>query len=294
MTTNFGPWVGTLCASMLVAILPAVRSVPAQPPQSSRGKGADNAPKGPSAAEQRAVKTIQRLGGWVKTDKDGHVVRVNMVFHNGKAKKRLRNHNESPEVLKVVSQFPRLKALMLHRGQATDDGLKYLQSLKHVEEIYLWEPDKVTDAGIAHLKPLKSLRYLHVSNRQFGTGLTDKSLEHLGTMKGLTGLSLQGHRFTDEGLKHVSKLTRLTALAIGLGRNKITDRGVAYIVGLKSLRTLGLQETAITDEALEEIEFAKLTNLKHLWVRQTDVTQGGVAELKEALPDLDVDYDKSR
>jgi hypothetical protein len=44
----------------------------------------------------------------------------------------------------------------------------------------------VTDAGLAHLKPLAKLAYLDIS----GTGVTDAGVEHLLSLKGLQVLNV--------------------------------------------------------------------------------------------------------
>lgn len=258
-----------------------------------------NANKEKSAAtetEKKAIESIRRLGGWVKTDKEGHVVEVNMVYHYTKEKERLENRNESPDALKIVSQFPHLKLLLLRGGQVTDKGLKHLRGLKRLERIYMWDAYKLSDSGVAYLTTLKELSYVHAGNEPDShgpdVGLTDKSLKHFSEIKSLTGLSLQGNRFTDKGLKHLGELTQLTQLVVGLGRNKITDRGLIHLRGLKKLKRLGLQKTAITDEGLEEL--AELKNLEELWAGQTKITSEGVAELQKSIPKLKVTYDKPR
>jgi hypothetical protein len=285
MATQFQR-VACVLAALLASVSPAL----------SAGKDAiaNKAKSGPSDAEKQAIETIRRLGGWVKQDKDGHVVEVNMVYHYTKDKKRLDNRNESAEALTVVSKFPGLKVLLLHGSQTTDAGLKHVRGLKHLERIYMWDAYKLTDAGIAHLKALKHLSYVHASNEPArlgpNVGLTDKSLEHLSKIKSLTGLALERNRITDAGLKHLEKLTKLTSLHLGLGPNKITDRGTVHLRGLKNLTKLGLQKTAITDAGLKNL--APLKHLQRLWIGQTKVTQEGIEDLQGAIPNLKVYYDK--
>jgi internalin A len=114
----------------------------------------------------------------------------------------------------------------------------------------------VTDAGVAQLRHLRTLRYVHLSKSQ----ISDESLRIFGAMPRLEGLSLQGNAFTDAGLAHLAKLNRLKELWIDLGDTDITDAGLEYLRGLKSLEGLAISDSHATPE--------------------------GVAKLKQALPRL--------
>ena len=64
---------------------------------------------------------------------------------------------------------------------------------------------------------------------------------------------------------------------------RITDAGLAHLVGLTNLQTLNLSDCyQITDAGL--VHLKGLTNLKTLVLMQTQITDAGVAELKQALP----------
>src|SRR4029077_16423144 len=99
-----------------------------------------------------------------------HVVEVNLVY-NDDANSRLDNHNESDEVLRHLAAFPRLKRLMLHGGQASDEGLTYVGNLRELEEIYMWDAKSLSDKGIARLANLRRLTSIHVDNSR----ITDES-----------------------------------------------------------------------------------------------------------------------
>jgi len=70
-------------------------------------------------------------------------------------------------------------------------------------------------------------------------------------------LSLEGTKITDEGLKELAKLKKLTELSL-YGRKQITDAGLK--------------------------ELAKLSHLDVLWLSETQVTKAGVAQLHKELP----------
>ena len=57
---------------------------------------------------------------------------------------------------------------------------------------------------------------------------------------------------------------------------------------LKNLRILRLTGTRVTDEAIASL--AQLTSLEELFLRWTDVTEAGAAELKKQLPDCQIHH----
>ena len=60
---------------------------------------------------------------------------------------------------------------------------------------------KITDAGLAHLKPLKRLKKLDVAN----TSVTDDGLRHLETMTSLESLNVTETRVTQAGIERLRK-----------------------------------------------------------------------------------------
>ncbi len=260
--------------------------------------------------QQRAVAAIQALGGWVhydyQLDSTGRtksnakswvpewllahlevdlfhdVVEVNMVY-NEDGPKRLDNNLVGDEALEHLPALPGIKYLLLHSTQASDEGLRYVARLEDLEKLYIWNAYKISDDGIDHLRGLKWLKILNVSNSR----ITDKALEHLGSMRQIKYLSLQGNRFSDKGLEYIKDLTDLTSLVIDLGRITVTDEGLVYLRGLKKLECQGLQHSLVTDRGLEQLRGLK--NLKELWLSGTGVTAAGVQELKNSLPKLTID-----
>jgi hypothetical protein len=186
------------------------------------------------------------------------VVEVNMVYNNDgpRIDNKLRY---TDEVKDHLISFPRLRRLLLCNMQASDECLGVCRRLKRLEEILMWDASTVTDAGVAELRELPGLRYIHLSNAY----ITDGALQHFGTMRQLEGLSLQGNDFTDAGLSHLKKLTKLRSLWVDLGDTCITDAGLAHLHTLKSLQVLAVQKTEVTDGGIAELR-AALPNLKRV------------------------------
>lgn len=100
----------------------------------------------------------------------------------------------------------------------------------------------------------------------------------------LVWLKLGDTDISDGALAQVAKLRNLQKLH--LEQTKITDAGLKQLKELPYLEYLNLYGTGITDAGLTEL--AALKHLKTVYLWQTKVTDQGVANLKKALPDLDV------
>jgi len=179
-----------------------------------------------------------------------------------------------------IGKMTSLKSLTLF-GEGlhiTDAGLPALANLTDLEELRFVWISTITDAGIAKLKPLRSLKLLdlhvtRVTDKGLAdvaslytledltlpqTGITDKGLAHVSRLKRLKRLNARGMTpllptesgpFTDKGLRDLSRLPNLEELSIVSGVG-ITDAGVAHIARLRNLENLSLMCDGITDDAM--------------------------------------------
>ncbi len=116
---------------------------------------------------------------------------------------------------------------------------------------------------------------------------TDTGLKYyLAAIEPRSVLDLRGwFRITDAGLMHLTGLTNLQDLT--LSSTKITDAGLVHLKGLTKLETLNLNFCRqITDAGLVHIK--GMTKLETLNLMQTQVTDAGVAELQQALPNCKI------
>ena len=164
----------------------------------------------PVQAERAAARKVTELGGWYRLDDKGHVIEVNMVYHESAFDKRRDNEQRTDQVLFHITEFPRLKRLMLTETQATDEGLKRVCRLPDLEELYIWDGKEITDAGVAHLQNLPNLKYLHLS----GSAVTDEAIALLSKISSIESLSMQGNDFTDKALEYAKRFLRLKSLFI--------------------------------------------------------------------------------
>ncbi|HEY0983627.1 hypothetical protein [Schlesneria sp.] len=114
--------------------------------------------------------------------------------------------------------------------------------------------------------------------------ITDDSLAPLKNLPRVAQLNLRGREITSAGLAHLKDLKGLVRLH--LEKTKVTDEGLENLKGLENLEYLNLYGTAVTDAGLKHLHGLK--KLKKLYLWQTQVTDAGVAELKAALPEIQI------
>ncbi len=106
--------------------------------------------------------------------------------------------------------------------------------------------------------------------------MTDELLGELAAVEQLTTLRLGGSRgLTDEGARHLARLTRLRHL--DLSGTGITDRGLEALRSLPDLETLSLAWTAVTDAGITAL--AHLTRLQRVDLQGTRTGRGALLAL---------------
>lgn len=167
-----------------------------------------------------------------------------------------------------------------HEPKATDENLKYLESLTDLEILELGNSEEITDLGLVHLTQLKNLSTLYL----YQTGIRGPGLVHISRLPKLTSISLSRSELHDSGLQHLGNMSRLTWAR--LDHTKVTDAGIPDLVRAVALETVDLRNTAITDVGLKQLE--QLNRLKSLNVAGTHVTVDGVGRFKQAMPNCEV------
>jgi len=144
------------------------------------------------------------------------------------------------------------------------DCPKWLQPWLATEQLRLF--DRVVEVGLGNAKA------------------SDETMGHLGCLRHLKTLYLDGTQITDTGLACIRSSTELEDLI--LDRTQITDAGVAQLQGLRALEKLSLSETRITDAGLAHLK--SLARLKLVHLARTQVSDAGVADLRQHLPNASV------
>jgi len=200
-----------------------------------------------------------------------------------------------------VKAIPSLRIFSVHEGYSRigDAGLAQISELPNLETLCLHGMRGITDAGIAHLTKMRSLKDLNIASSQ----ITDKGLGYLKQIKTLEHLELpqEQHGITDVGLAHLAELSNLKHLQISrihfnnpaVNKEYYTDRGLADIARLRQLEELHIGSIGVTDAGMDHV--AKLTNLKILHMFGCDnVTDKGLAKLTalKSLQNLDISHSK--
>ena len=200
-----------------------------------------------------------------------------------------------------VKAIPSLRIFSVHEGYSRigDAGLAHIAELPNLEILCLHGMRGITDAGVAHLTKMRSLRKLEIGSSQ----VTDKGLSYLKQIKTLERLHLphDQHGITDAGLAHLAELSNLKHLQISrihfnnpaANKEYYTDRGLADLARLRQLEELHIGSIGVTDAGMDHV--AKLTNLKKLMMFGCDsVTDKGLAKLTtlKSLQDLHIAHSR--
>jgi hypothetical protein len=125
--------------------------------------------------------------------------------------------------------------------------------------------------------------FLQVKTKSGSETIDLNQLSPLSTQ--VTWLDLSGTALSDSSMALISDFGNLTKLH--LSQTNIDDGSLQHLSGLEHLEYLNLYGTNITDEGLSHL--AALRSLESLFVWQTRVTEFGVDQLKNQLPNLQID-----
>jgi uncharacterized protein (TIGR02996 family) len=186
--------------------------------------------------------------------------------------------------LRHLSGLKRLHTLRLYKTYVESlDGLAGLAQLKELGMTADLGADHLKDEGTAALTSLTGLERLELPLAD----ITDLTLHRLAGLKRLRYLNLNyANGISDAGLVDLANLTRLEHLDLGSeewrGGKSITDEGLRHLAGLKKLTVLNLKGQAVTDAGL--VHLRALKKLEHLELTGTQVTARGAEELLAFLP----------
>jgi hypothetical protein len=179
-----------------------------------------------------------------------------------------------PRIFEPISRLTGLGILSLITTGITDEGLEHLRPLRSLRGLELMQAS-ISNRGLAVLKDLPALEYLELN-----TGVTDAGLKQIAQVSSLRWLHIVNGNIWGPGLAELAKLPRLERLCFW-GSSPISDRHIRYLEGLTQLKGLTLWGVdALTDASLASI--GKLKNLEGLHFIRTmpRFTPAGVAHLK--------------
>jgi len=178
----------------------------------------------------------------------------------------------------LVARLTGLRTLSLGSAEVNPRSLSLLTSLSRLEQLYA--PDKVSDAAMAEIAKMQSLKILDIGPSR----MTDEGLKSLGELTSLEVLGLFGNPgMTDAGLKALTQLRSLRHVRLGMD-GPFTDRGMEYLAAMPALKVLWLDTPHVTDEGLRQLSKSRsLERLNVHWLEK--ITGRGVAYLKN-MPQL--------
>ena len=127
--------------------------------------------------------------------------------------------------------------------------------------------------------------YLHVSFAGKDSVSSEEAIRINLISRQIIELDLSGCKLSPKAIQTVSKLHELRRLF--LQKSSVTDDDLKTIGTLKKLTTLNLTDTKISDVGLSYLD--KLSNAKHIYLYQTATTTPGVELLGLRLPHAEID-----
>ena len=194
--------------------------------------------------------------------------------------------------LEFLSSLPALEELVLGGNKVTGAGLRVLKLLPFLRTLSLSGAQKrnsgtwsvsLTDLDLDAIGTLKALRVLDLA----GVKITDSGVARLKPLSGLTTLDLSRTEVSASGLQQLSAkgLQRLS-----LHRCKrINDSIAEAVVPLTGLMSLDVSETAFGDEGLARL--AGMKGLRQLYLRGSRVTASGVSAFRSSNPTCQVSWE---
>jgi hypothetical protein len=190
---------------------------------------------------------------------------------------RLAGHAPGPDLFAL----PKLQALSV--GGVDDSAAERIAQCRKLASLELLYAD-ITNVGLPAIATLPELRHLSISS----SIITDAGIAHLQALPQLEHLELRATLVGDDSLKHLASIKTLTRLDLnGSGRpgaalgRRFTIDGLRYLKQLPGLRTLCLTNLELNGGFGV---FRDLTNLRELSLMMTDISEGEVADLEDALP----------
>ncbi|MHC4207031.1 MAG: leucine-rich repeat domain-containing protein, partial [Planctomycetota bacterium] len=127
-------------------------------------------------------------------------------------------------------KLPSLRRLSLDDMNLSSDA--YWEILGELTSLQVLQLDdiqsEITDAHIAHLTGLSSLKRLNISpDTKQPINITNIALKHISNLKSLERLTLHGAKITDEGLQHLGNLDSLKWM--DLQGCKVTETGLLQL-----------------------------------------------------------------
>lgn len=146
-----------------------------------------------------------------------------------------------------------------------------------------FQGELVSNATLQILKNANGLRHLSLKSMD-AEKVTSEGLEVLEQLPNLTEFHYTDSIISSEDIHTLAQLKSLKSLYVN--NSKLSDFNVEAISNVTSLEVLSLWGCPVTDESVEPL--SKMNFLKSLWIGSTQISDGGLSKLKEALPNCEI------
>lgn len=145
----------------------------------------------------------------------------------------------------------------------------------------------------AHIKTSVTYQFLGIANSSFGDvsslaligSVTNEDVERASTIHSIERLYVEGDGNANIQLSTIRDLHLTILVAI---RANICDEELLHLKGIRALEYLDLRGNPITDKGIRDI--ANVQGLKFIDLRNTLVTDHGIQQLRNACPNLAIEY----
>ncbi len=196
--------------------------------------------------QRQAVEAIREAGGLIVYDYE----RDQRGPPGPEWLRRLAGIDLFAKVVSVSADHPSIGG----SATMTDKEMVHLTLFPDLQSLDLQGQNNVTDVGVGHLRGLKQLETLWLSN----TNISDDGVAYLQKLRKLNLLALEGTKIGDVGLAKLSDMTSLRDLY--LHNTQITDDGLVHLKGITNLQNLDLSGTQISDAGLVYLQGLKKSN----------------------------------
>jgi len=198
--------------------------------------------------------------------------------------------------MQMLASFKKLESLTISTCNLSETAYSSIDQLGQLRELNLrLHMSVVAEKDLAFLDRLPELRKLSLKTdtpnyARSGTGraplqLPESVLLRLQNLNNLEELEIDSYWFAGDGLSHLSKLKSLRKLTFGRGCD-LSASGLSQLKGFPQLTDLDFGCSSVDDTAIEPLQ--ALRYLKSLNLCSTKITQQGVEQLRQALPDCQI------
>ncbi|MGC4003061.1 MAG: hypothetical protein QM811_07970 [Pirellulales bacterium] len=199
--------------------------------------------------------------------------------------------------LPLLAGLTSLEEISTDRTMLGDEGYRGFAAFTNLKSLALfhpsWDKKEFTGSGLAHLKPLAKLERLTFAGSTAG----DEAMAAVGELTQLREFRTWHTRQTQDGNKHLTKLTKLVGLRLGqrlppygqASPPSFDDSTLPLLAQIKTLERLELTEAKLSAGRVVSA-LKDLPALKMVLIQETDVSDGDVAALKAALPHAQIDF----